>query len=79
MSTPHTEIVKNVRDVIAEQLGIHYDEVSLEKRFMTDLGADSLDLCELAMAVEEVFDIEIMDEDWERVMDSPIEKIVELV
>ncbi len=51
-----------VAEVVAEQLGINKSEIKLESRFTEDLGADSLDIVELVMALEEKFDIEIPDE-----------------
>jgi acyl carrier protein len=55
-----------VRDVIAEQLGVDPERVKTEASFIDDLGADSLDIVELVMAVEEEFGIEIPDEDAEK-------------
>ncbi|HRK07393.1 MAG TPA: acyl carrier protein [Pseudobdellovibrionaceae bacterium] len=55
-----------VRDVIAEQLGVDPERVKPEASFIDDLGADSLDIVELVMAVEEEFGIEIPDEDAEK-------------
>ena len=52
--------------VIAEQLGMDVDEVTMEKSIVEDLGADSLDVVELVMAFEEEFDVEIPDEDAEK-------------
>ena len=52
--------------LIVEQLGVSKDEVSPKASFMDDLGADSLDIVELVMAMEEEFDVEIPDEDVER-------------
>lgn len=54
-----------VKEVIAEQLGIDPDRVKPEASFIDDLGADSLDIVELVMAMEEEFNIEIPDEDAE--------------
>ena len=51
-----------VKKIIAEQLGVSEDEVAPEASFVDDLGADSLDLTELIMAMEEEFGIEIADE-----------------
>lgn len=56
-----------VRDIISEQLGIDADEITLESSFMDDLGADSLDIVELIMALESEFDLEIPDEDAEKI------------
>jgi len=56
-------IEARVRRIVAEQLGLKEDEVSLDAAFSDDLGADSLDVVELVMALEEEFDIEILDEE----------------
>ncbi|MFQ5515173.1 MAG: acyl carrier protein [Myxococcota bacterium] len=56
-----------IRDIIVEQLGVSAEEVVPEASFIDDLGADSLDIVELVMAIEEEFDIEIPDEDAERI------------
>jgi len=56
-----------VKSIIAEQLGVGEDEIKAESAFIEDLGADSLDIVELVMAMEEEFDIEIPDEDAERI------------
>lgn len=55
-----------VKDVVAKQLSIDEEKVTLESSFTDDLGADSLDLVELVMAFEEEFDVEIPDEDVEQ-------------
>jgi acyl carrier protein len=55
-----------VTDIIVEQLGISREEVVPDASFVEDLGADSLDIVELVMAIEEEFDIEIPDEDAEK-------------
>jgi acyl carrier protein len=57
-----------VKKIIAEQLGVDEDEVVPEASFVEDLGADSLDTVELVMAFEEEFDIEIPDEDAEKIL-----------
>ena len=59
-------VEEKVRDIIVEQLGVSPDEVAPEASFIDDLGADSLDIVELVMAIEEEFDLEIPDEDAER-------------
>ena len=56
-----------VRAIIVEQLGVSAEEVTPEASFIDDLGADSLDIVELVMAIEEAFDLEIPDEDAERI------------
>ncbi len=56
-----------VKEVIVDQLGVDAAKVTPEARFVEDLGADSLDTVELVMALEEEFDIEILDEDAEKI------------
>ncbi len=56
-----------LKKIIVEQLGVEEDDVSPEASFVDDLGADSLDTVELVMAFEEEFDIEIPDEDAEKI------------
>ncbi len=58
---------ERIKEIIVEQLGANVDEVVLEASFIDDLGADSLDTVELVMALEEKFDIEIPDEDAEKI------------
>ncbi len=60
-------VAEKVRNIIVEQLGVDSDEVKPEASFTDDLGADSLDIVELVMAFEEEFDIEIPDEDAEKI------------
>lgn len=60
-------IFDKVRDIISEQLGIDPEEIKMESSFVDDLGADSLDVVELIMALETEFDLEIADEDAEKV------------
>ena len=57
------EIFKTMQDLIAEQFAIDDDEISMESSFVDDLGADSVDLVELVMAMEEEFDIGEIDEE----------------
>ena len=57
------EIFKTMQDLIAEQFAIDVDEISMESSFVDDLGADSVDLVELVMAMEEEFDIGEIDEE----------------
>jgi acyl carrier protein len=56
-----------VKEIIAKQLGVDPSEVTPEKSFVEDLGADSLDTVELVMAFEEAFGVEIPDEDAEKI------------
>lgn len=58
---------EKIKNIIAEQLGIDANEITMESSFIDDLGADSLDIVELIMALEEEFDIEIPDEDAEKI------------
>ena len=60
-------VEERVKKIFVEQLGVNADEVNLESAFVEDLGADSLDTVELVMAFEEEFDIEIPDEDAEKI------------
>ena len=57
-----------VKDIIVDQLGVDEKQVTLEASFVDDLGADSLDTVELVMALEEEFDIEIPDEEAEKII-----------
>ena len=58
---------ERVKNVIVDQLSVEADEVTLEASFVDDLGADSLDVVELIMGLETEFDIEIPDEDAEKI------------
>jgi len=58
---------EKVKQIIVEQLGVDEGEVTASASFQDDLGADSLDIVELVMAFEEAFDIEIPDEDAEKI------------
>ncbi len=60
-------IFDEVKEVIVEQLNVGEDEVKLESNFVEDLGADSLDVVELVMALEEKFEIEIPDSEAEKI------------
>jgi len=57
-----------VKEIIAKQLGVDMEKVTSEASFVEDLGADSLDTVELVMAFEEAFNIEIPDEDAEKIL-----------
>lgn len=60
------EILEKVKAIIVDQLSVEEEEVTLEASFIEDLGADSLDIVELIMALEEEFEIEVPDEDAEK-------------
>ncbi|HXW52493.1 MAG TPA: acyl carrier protein [Myxococcota bacterium] len=60
-------IEERVRSIISDQLGVAEDDVKPESKFIEDLGADSLDIVELIMAMEEEFEIEIPDEEAEKI------------
>lgn len=61
------EVVRRVKDLIAESLGVNPAEVVATASFIDDLGADSLDIVELVMAIEKEFNVEIPDEDAEKI------------
>jgi acyl carrier protein len=63
----HMSLEKRVTALIVEQLGISAEEAVVAASFLDDLGADSLDIVELVMSLEEEFDIEIPDEDAEKI------------
>ncbi len=59
-------VAEKVKSIVVRQLGVSEDQVTEDAKFIEDLGADSLDLVELVMALEEAFDAEIPDEDSEK-------------
>ena len=61
------QLEDRVTEIIVEQLGVAREEVGPEASFTDDLGADSLDIVELVMAMEEEFDVEIPDDDAEKI------------
>jgi acyl carrier protein len=76
-----SDVAAKVREIIVDQLGVSADEVVDGAAFVEDLGADSLDLTELIMAMEEEFDLEIDDEQAQKIIKvqdaiSHIEKAV---
>ncbi len=62
------DVDKRVKEIIVEQLGVNESEVNPEAKLIDDLGADSLDLVELVMALEEEYNLEISDEDAEKIL-----------
>ena len=60
--------VAKVQTILQEQLGVARDQIVPEARIMDDLGADSLDMVEIAMTVEETFNLSLPDEDMEKVL-----------
>lgn len=70
-------VFDDVKAVIVEQLSVNESEVKLESRFVDDLGADSLDVVELVMALEEKFEIEIPDEEAEKI--STVKDVVDYI
>ena len=62
-----SSIAERVNKIIIEQLGVNSDQVTSEASFVDDLGADSLDTVELVMALEEEFDVEIPDDEAEKI------------
>ena len=71
-------VFEKVRDVISEQLGVEDVEIiTMDTTFIDDLGADSLDIVELIMALEEEFDVEIPEADAEKI--STVGDVVEYI
>lgn len=62
------DIFEKVKEIIVEQLGVSETSITAEASFIDDLGADSLDIVELIMALEEEFDLEIPDNDAEKIV-----------
>ena len=60
-------LIDDIKEVVVEQLSVSADEVKEDSKFVEDLGADSLDVVELVMALEEKFDIEIPDDEAEKI------------
>lgn len=71
------DIFEKVKEITVEQLGADEDAVTMDASFINDLEADSLDIVELMMALEEEFDIEILDEDAEKI--STVSDAVEYI
>ena len=71
------EILKKVKEITSEQLGVDEAQITVDAKFVDDLGADSLDTVELVMALEEEFDLEISDEDAEKLVN--VQKAVDYI
>ncbi len=61
------QVFDKVKEIIVDQLGVEEDQVTMEASFIEDLGADSLDIVELIMALEEEFGLEIPDDEAEKI------------
>ena len=68
-------MLEKIKEIVADQLGIDEDDIKLESNFKEDLEADSLDLFELVMALEEVYGVEIPSEDLEKI--ATVKDIIE--
>ena len=71
------EVFEKVKSIIVEQLGVAEATVTMEASFIDDLGADSLDIVELIMALEEAFDMEIPDSEAEKIV--TVEDVVDYI
>ncbi|CAB1129111.1 acyl carrier protein [Candidatus Hydrogenisulfobacillus filiaventi] len=71
------QVFEKVKEIIVDQLGVEEDEVTPEASFIDDLGADSLDIVELIMALEEEFGLEIPDDEAEKI--STVNDAVEYI
>lgn len=71
------EITKRIKEIICEQLGVALEEVNPQASFIDDLGADSLDIVELIMALEEEYDLEIPDEEAEKL--TTVDSVIQYV
>jgi acyl carrier protein len=67
MTVVATSVEAKVKSIIAEQLGVEADRIEATSSFVEDLGADSLDIVELVMAMEEQFEVEIPDDQAEKI------------
>ena len=68
MKTVMSNTAERVKKIIAEQLSVEIDKITADAKFVDDLGADSLDTVELVMALEEEFEIDIPDEEAEKIV-----------
>lgn len=67
MALDRDKVTAQVKDLIADSLGVDQDSIQINSSFIDDLGADSLDIVELVMAIEKDFELDIPDEDAERI------------
>ena len=67
MALTRDQVTSQVKDLIADSLGVEQDTIQVTSSFIDDLGADSLDIVELVMAIEKDFELDIPDEDAERI------------
>ena len=70
-------MLDKIKSIVAEQLGVDEDQVTEDASFIDDLGADSLDTVELIMAFEEEFDVEIPDEDAQKI--KTVKDVIEYI
>ena len=70
-------MLDKIKSIVVDQLGVDEDQVTEDASFVDDLGADSLDTVELIMAFEEEFDIEIPDEDAQKI--KPVKDVMEYI
>jgi len=71
------KIQKKIKEITSEQLGVDESQITAEAKFVEDLGADSLDTVELVMALEEEFNIDISDEEAEKL--TTLQKVVDYI
>ncbi len=67
MALTRDQVTSQVKDLIADSLGVDQESIQINSSFIDDLGADSLDIVELVMAIEKEFELDIPDEDAERI------------
>ena len=70
-------MIEKIKSIVADQLGVDEDQVTEDASFIDDLGADSLDTVELIMAFEEEFDVEIPDEDAQKI--KTVKDVIEYI
>ena len=70
-------LIDDIKEVVVEQLSVSPEEVKEDSKFVEDLGADSLDVVELVMALEEKFDIEIPDDEAEKI--GTVKDVIEYI